>query len=240
MALERGKKLLSWAGHLILGPRNPEQTVIGHMPANIEIFASQVGPRKHFVTESGQPMECFVGDRFINAAVALQRPEIQPPSLIQLLQAFANTAARHALSDERKNSITQEESIIVGDRKRESTFRGDKTFVSATTVEEDHPDYQGASVTTSAWYINPTDVHMGDTGMHCFGENAVQVTVDHTDGSTAHFQFEMCVDSDVFQIMYKSDGLQTQGGVVLESMPRPRMFSIQSGDEILPQEQSTV
>jgi|GEM_PF-5180950 len=232
MILERGKGLLQRATNYFLGPKTPQQTVIGRIPANIEIFENQVGSRKHFMTESGQPMECLVGYHLINVAVALQRPGAQPPRFIQLLQALANTTARHALGDGEKNVVIQERSTDPDNPRITSAFRGDKTFVSATTVQEEHPNYDGSTVTTSVWYTDPTDVRVDGTDMHCFGGNTVSVSVDHIHGSQMNYQFEMRVDPDTFQIQYRSDGFQSQGGVELESMPEPRVFSIRSGDEI--------
>lgn len=240
MILERGIGLLRKATDYIFGPAAPEQITIAQIPANIEIDSSQVGPREHFVTEKGEPIECLVGDRFVNAAVALQRPDIDPPSFIQLLQALSNSPARHALSTERKNFSTQERSLYSDSSQRLSAFRGDKTFVSATTIEENHPVYQGGRVTTSVWYTDPTDVRINDTDMYCFGRNTVSVSVDHADGRTVSFKFEMLVDTDTFQIVYQSNGFQTQGGLCLESMLQPRVFNIQTGVEIFPPEAARV
>jgi len=239
MVKEAGWRFFEKATRYFLGPKQPENVVIGRVPAIIEAMSNSGGERKCFLTEQGDPVETLVGSRLINTAVALQAGA-KPPGFIQMLRAFANSSARHALSDDRSNIITQGSTVNSDKSQKQTAFHSDHTFVSATTVEEGSADYQGATVTTSVWYRGPIDAELDEVSMHCFAENVVSVQVEDNEGNEMNFQCEMRVTGRVYEILYKSGNFKTPGNVMIVSTPQARVFDIQTGVEIFPPEAARV
>ncbi len=231
MIKEAGWRFIEEATRYLFGPKKPEKVVIGRVPANIEAMSNGAGRRERFLTEQGDPMEILVGSRLINTAVALQAGA-KPPGFIQILQIFANSPARHALSDDRSNIIIQGGTLNSDKSPKQTAFHSDQTFVSATTVEEGHTDYQGDAVTTSVWYRDPFDIELDGMSMHCFAENVVSVQREDSEGNMMDFQCEMRVTGHTYEIFYRSGNFRTPGNIMIVSMPQARVFDIQTGAEI--------